>query len=98
MLVILWKFRAAPGRAAEFEAAYGATGPWARLFRGAPGYVGSDLLRGADGVYLTIDRWRDEASYETFRAAQRARYDEIDSACSALTSEEVLLGRFNEPG
>lgn len=98
MLVILWKFRAAPGRAAEFEAAYGAAGDWARFFRDAPGYLGSDLLRGADGVYLTIDRWRDEASYEAFLAADRARYDEIDAACAALTSEEALLGRFSEPG
>ena len=97
MFVILWRFQPASGREREFERAYGPDGDWARFFRTGPGYLGTDLLRGGDGAYITIDRWTDEASYEGFRLSHRTRYEEIDRACEELTDEEMLLGRFSDP-
>lgn len=98
LFVILWRFRSAPGRDLDFERAYGAGGDWARFFAAGPGYLGTDLLRGADGVYITIDRWTGEEAYEAFRREHRDRYEAIDRTCEALTAEETLLGRFSEPG
>ena len=92
MHVILWRFRARPGREADFEAAYGDDGAWARLFRSGRGFLGSELMRGTDGTYLTIDRWGSEHAYRTFRDAHRARYAEMDARCEALTAEETLIG------
>jgi heme-degrading monooxygenase HmoA len=90
--VILWRFRAAPGREAEFEAAYGDDGMWVRLFRTAPGFLGSELMRGTDGLYLTIDRWVSEDAYRAFRDARAETYAALDAACEALTIEETLIG------
>jgi len=69
--VIVWAFRPWPGREIEFEQAYGPVGRWAILFREAPGYLGTDLLRAADGSgrYLTVDRWQSPQAQEAFRAA-----------------------------
>jgi len=57
MHVILWRYRSRPGGEAEFEAAYGDDGTWVRFFRSGRGFLGSELMRGSDGTYLTIDRW-----------------------------------------
>jgi len=92
MHVILWRFRARPGREAEFEAAYGLDGTWDCFFRSGEGYLGTELLRGTDGTYLTMDRWVSTDAYQAFRDAHAARYAELDGRCEALTVEETSLG------
>jgi heme-degrading monooxygenase HmoA len=92
MHVILWRFRAVPGREAEFEAAFGDDGVWVQLFRTSRGFLGSELMRGTDGVYLTIDRWVSEAAYREFRDAQAEAYAATDAGCQALTIEETSIG------
>ena len=96
MHLLLWKFRPAAGKEAEFEAAYGPRGAWAALFaRGSAGYLGTDLLRGADGSYLTIDRWRDRTAFEAFRTRFEAEYAALDRECEAMTGSETPLGTFD---
>jgi heme-degrading monooxygenase HmoA len=94
--VIVWAFRPRPGREADFERAFGAAGDWVTLFRQAPGFVGTDLLRPVDdsGRYLTVDRWESRTAYEAFRAARRADYEALDRACEALTASEERVGEF----
>jgi len=92
MQVILWRFRVRPGREAEFEAAYGDDGTWARFFQSGEGYLGTELMRGTDGTYLTIDRWVSREAHRRFRDAQAVRFTEIDAYCEGLTIEETLLG------
>ena len=65
---------------------------WVRLFRTAKGFLGSELMRGTDGVYLTIDRWVSEDAYREFRDAQAEAYAATDARCEALTIEETLIG------
>jgi hypothetical protein len=50
MYVILWRFRPVEGRESEFERAYGPSGEWALLFGRDDGYLGTELLRGLQGV------------------------------------------------
>lgn len=87
---IVWEFRPAPGRVAEFVEAYGGEGRWARLFRRGKGYLGTELQPPADGDawYRTTDRWSSAADYEAFKAAFAAEYHALDEACDALTAEE----------
>ena len=92
MHVILWRIRARPDLEPEFEATYGDDGEWARFFRAGAGYVGTELMRGSDGIYLTIDRWVSEEAYRAFRAEETARFAELDARCGALTIEESFLG------
>lgn len=93
--VILWEFRVRPGSEPAFEAAYGANGDWARLFRKAPGYLGTELLRAAqEGRYLTVDRWASRAEFEAFRDAHRQEYGALDARCEELTIAETPMGTF----
>jgi heme-degrading monooxygenase HmoA len=94
--VIVWAFRPRPGREVEFERAYGPRGSWVTLFREAPGYLGTELLRAADGSgrYLTVDRWESQGVYEAFRVARRAEYEALDHACETLTASEERVGDF----
>jgi 8-oxo-dGTP pyrophosphatase MutT (NUDIX family)/heme-degrading monooxygenase HmoA len=93
--VIAWEFRVKPGREAEFEAAYGPEGDWVRLFRRAPGFLGTDLLRAEEpGRYVTLDRWAGCADFEAFRERHREAYDALDRRTGALTVREERLGGF----
>jgi heme-degrading monooxygenase HmoA len=92
MHIILWRYRARPGREADFEAAYGEDGLWSRFFRAGAGYLGTQLLRATDGTYLTIDRWVSAGDFASFREAHAAAYAALDTRCGALTAEESPLG------
>ena len=94
--VILWEFRVRPGSEPAFEAAYGSEGDWAALFRRAPGYLGTELLRAPEaGRYVTIDRWVSSAAFEAFRDANRSEYEDLDRRCADLTIAETPLGKFD---
>ena len=93
----LWEFVVAPAKQAEFEAHYGPDGTWARLFRRAPGYVGSELLRDrADPLrYLTIDRWESRDAWQAFRSGYSADYERLDREFEGLTAREAPLGEYS---
>jgi heme-degrading monooxygenase HmoA len=95
--VIVWSFRPRAGSQRRFEEAYGPGGGWSMLFRGSPDYLGTELLRAADGSerYLTVDRWRSAEAYEAFLATRRREYDALDRECEGLTESEELVGRFD---
>ena len=93
MHVIVWEFVARSGREADFERAYGPRGRWAELFRGAQGYLGTELWRG-EGRWVTVDRWNSEEDYLRFRAARRTDYEALDREMEELTERETNLGAF----
>jgi heme-degrading monooxygenase HmoA len=97
MYVIVWAFRPQPGFQRAFEEVYGPEGSWAALFREAADYLGTELLRAADGSgqYLIVDRWRSRAAHEAFRALHRGAYEALDRACEALTAAEDFIGAFD---
>ncbi len=98
MIAIFWRYRVANGREPEFEEIYGAEGQWSRLFTRASGYVGTELLRGEDGAYLTIDRWQDRAGFDRFKAEFADDYAALDARCESLTIEEQPIGIFDGVG
>jgi heme-degrading monooxygenase HmoA len=75
-----------------FERVYGPDGEWARFFRGAEGYLGTELLVG-DG-YLVIDRWSSEAAYDAFLTANAEEYARRNVEASRLYRAERVIGRF----
>jgi heme-degrading monooxygenase HmoA len=96
MFVILWQFDIAEDKVDAFEAAYGPEGSWAALFRRAPEYLGTELLKDAyvPGRYVTIDRWQNEEAFRAFRAQHDPDYEALDRACDPLTSSESRIGAF----
>jgi heme-degrading monooxygenase HmoA len=94
-LAVVFEYEIDPAGAEAFEAAYDGEGEWARYFGGADGYLGTELLRGADGRYLVIDRWRSEADYDGFLAANAREYAARSQATETLWRGERALGRFD---
>jgi len=94
----VWEFLVPPDCVADFERHYGPNGTWASLFRRAPGYIETLLLsdRSVPGRYVTVDRWKDEASHAAFQAAFGAEYSALDAECAMLTTGESLVGIFSE--
>jgi len=94
----MWEFHVPADSQREFERHYGADGAWVQLFRRAPGFIGTLLLkdRSVAGRYITIDRWRSEASYLAFRAEFSQQYSRLDEECENVTTSEHPLGTFTE--
>jgi heme-degrading monooxygenase HmoA len=96
----LWEFTVQAARQAEFERHYGPDGTWARLFRLAPGYLGSELLRDRKDPlrYLTIDRWESREAWQAFRRMHGAEYERLDGEFEGLTTREAPLGEYAPVG
>jgi len=95
---IVWEFVVGDGSIEEFLAAYGPEGNWAKLFERGEGFMGTKLLRSDQerNTFLTIDRWRDSASYKEFRRRFAAEYAELDARFRPLTLSETRIGSFEE--
>jgi heme-degrading monooxygenase HmoA len=98
--VYIWSFQVKPGGETAFEQAYGPAGDWVQLFRKAPGYIKTALLRDTEkpGRYVTIDHWESEAAQRSFREKFAAEFAEIDRKCEELTESETLVGHFAVAG
>ncbi len=96
----VWEFSVKASRQAEFESLYGPDGSWARLFRQAQGYLGTELWHDrADSLrYFTIDRWASMDAWTEFRTRFAADYERLDRECEGLTAREAALGEFAPTG
>jgi heme-degrading monooxygenase HmoA len=96
MFIVVWQFEVSEADVPAFEAAYGADGSWAQLFRSSPEYRGTELLRDAyiPGGYLTVDRWTSEEAFRAFRRDHDADYEKLDRSCDALTARETRIGAY----
>jgi heme-degrading monooxygenase HmoA len=94
--LIVWEFRPAAGREAEFERAYSPTGDWARFFEQDPAYRGTQLLRDArdPARFLTVDRWTSREAFEAFEKREAAGYHELDQRLAACCASETRIGGF----
>ena len=96
MFTTIWEYEVPEARRAEFEATYGGEGEWVRLFRRAPGFRETVLLRSVSSplTYVTLDRWASRAAYEEFRIVHAAAYAALDEVTAGLTLAERHLGTF----
>lgn len=92
----IWEFFVPAERQAEFERHYADGGSWTQLFRRAPGYVETLLLKDCKDPerYVTVDRWADEAAYRAFRERHAQEYRDLDALCAGFTRGEASLGEF----
>lgn len=94
--VYLWAYRVPPERLDEFRELYGPDGQWVDLFRRAPGYVDTQLLRDRNdsGRFVTVDRWESKEAFLSYRASFLEEIDHLDRLGERLTTEETALGEF----
>jgi heme-degrading monooxygenase HmoA len=80
----------------DFERVYGPDGDWAKFFAGAPGYIGTELLRDVElpSRYLVIDRWESADAYNSFAAANRDEYMRRVDDSRFHYEQELRFGTF----
>jgi heme-degrading monooxygenase HmoA len=97
VLVLVWEYRARPGREEEFESYYRPDGPWVELFRESPAFISTTLMKDLRDPlrFLVADRWTSESLYEEFRRTAVARYDALSDRGRRLYERETEIGRFD---
>ena len=98
MQIILWEFKVRDDAIQEFIIAHGPDGDWAKLFRYAPGYLSTELLRSSSdsNTFVTIDRWKDAGCFARFQEQFGAEYKKLDIRLEGLTLSEKKLGTFSK--
>ena len=94
MIAIIWRYEVREEHRAKFEAAYGPTGDWARLFARCEGFRGTELMRAEDGSYLTLDIWRSASDFQTFLAEYQPDYEALDERTEPWTHCEHRIGEY----
>ena len=95
MMIRVWEYDVQEAAWADFEQIYGANGAWAQLFSSSDGFEGTELFSSVShsGLYLTVDRFRDEASWRRFQVEHREAYLALDAESQRLTvGERELAG------
>jgi heme-degrading monooxygenase HmoA len=80
----------------EFEQVYGPEGEWAEFFKGARGYVGTELLRDVEHPrrYLVVDRWDSREAYNAFVEEHRDDYMRRVDETAFHYEQELRFGTF----
>jgi hypothetical protein len=94
--IVVWEFQVKSECQAEFVAAYGPDGEWARLFRRSPEFLGIELVGsvGNSERFFTLDQWSSASGLDQFLAANATAYDVLDRRFSGLTVWERRIGGF----
>jgi hypothetical protein len=94
----IWEFIVLPELEAEFLKHYGPEGSWVKLFKQDSSYLETILLSDSStqSRYITIDRWKTEQAYNSFREKFANECITQDKLCEGLTKEEKFLGSFWE--
>jgi quinol monooxygenase YgiN len=94
--IVIWEFQVKPECTAEFVAAYGPDGEWARLFSRSPEFLGVELVGSVHNPhrFFTLDHWSSAAGMDMFLAANGTTYDVLDRRLTGLTEWERRIGAF----
>jgi len=94
---IVWEFRVPVEHKAKFMEAYASNGPWAQLFRRAPGFIETRLLQDTEDVerHLTVDCWESRSAFDAFKVDFAEDYNALDQRLEGMASSEVRLGAFD---
>src|SRR5271170_6887647 len=88
--IVVWEFQVKEGCQAEFVAAYGPAGDWARLFRRSPAFLGGELLGsvGNSARFFTLDHCSSVPGLEVVLGNNATAYDVLDRRFNGLTMWE----------
>jgi len=95
MMIRVCEYDVRADSAADFERVHGADGAWAQLFSSSDGFEDTELFASVSnpGRYLTVDRFRDEASWRRFQVSHGEANLALDAQSAGLTvAEQELAG------
>jgi quinol monooxygenase YgiN len=97
VIALVWQFEVKSGRNDEFEALYGADGPWTALSRRSRSFLGSSFMRdlALSNRYLVIEYWSEMVVYERHHADFEDEVQQLEQQRQALLKQSVPLGLFN---
>jgi hypothetical protein len=95
--IVVWEYQVKAECQAEFVAAYGPDGEWARLFHRSAEFVGVELLGSVGNAarFFTLDHWCSQAAMDEFLASNATAYDVLDRRFTGLTVWERRIGGFS---
>jgi len=96
----LWEFMVEPEHVEEFQRYYGPQGSWVELFRRAPGYIQTLLLRDSTDRrhFVTIDRWQNAEAYHDFAPPSQSNTQTlIDAARDSPRGRPHLAASMSQP-
>ena len=97
MIALVWQFDVKAGHNEEFEAFYGANGPWTSLSRRSRSYLGSSFMRdlAISSRYLVIEYWSEMVVYERHHADFQPETEALEQRRAMLVDSAEPLGLFN---
>ena len=97
MIALVWQFEVKSGRNDEFEALYGADGPWTALSRRSRSFLGSSFMRDLAHVEpLSRHRvWSEMVVYERHHADFEDEVQALEQPAGVLVDSGMPLGLFN---
>lgn len=98
MFALVWRYEVLDGARSAFESTYAPTGTWAQLFSMADGFRGTELFRGGDGSYLSLDIWRSKADFDAFLLTHGSEYEALDRSTENWTASEHRIGEYEVLG
>jgi quinol monooxygenase YgiN len=97
VIALVWQFDVKAGRNEEFEALYGADGPWTSLSRRSRSFLGSSFMRdlAISNRYLVIEYWSEMVVYERHHADFEDEVQALERQRAELLEASLPLGLFN---
>jgi heme-degrading monooxygenase HmoA len=96
MIELFYRYRVHPSQTRAFEHAYGAAGPWSKLFASRAGFRRTRLFKHKNepGVYISMDVWESKGDWDAFRMECAQAYARLDRELRLLYLEEHLIGYY----
>jgi heme-degrading monooxygenase HmoA len=93
--IVIWKYKVKEDMISEFEKLYGKDGEWISLFKKSSDYIGTEIYKGINNIYITIDYWKSKETYNNFKNSFKINYFEIDKKGEGLTYEEENICEYS---
>jgi heme-degrading monooxygenase HmoA len=87
MFQVIWELKVKFKEREKFEKFYDPKGEWVKFFSKSSGYQGTDVLESGegDGIFLVIDEWESEESFNEFIQSRKADFDLLEEKAKAAS-------------
>jgi heme-degrading monooxygenase HmoA len=87
MFQVIWELKVKFKEREKFEQFYDAKGDWVKFFSKSADYLGTDVLESGegDGIFLVIDEWQSEETFNEFVKSRKADYDLLEEKANAAS-------------